>query len=105
MVYASLLCIQLDGSLRYGGHLSLRRIHGRPTHVVSRYVSGLGCLRIRLQYPFPLISDGKIQTKHVLQAGVDAQWLISQCHNMKKNPEDIFIALWMKDGLFIVDKQ
>ena len=61
--------------------------------------------KCRLQYPFPLISDGKIQTKHVLQAGVDAQWLISQCHNMKKKPEDIFIALWMKDGLFIVDKQ
>lgn len=61
--------------------------------------------KCRLRYPFPLISDGKIQLKHVLAAGVDEQWLLEQCRILNKNPQDVFIALWMKDGLFVVDKQ
>ena len=58
-----------------------------------------------LEYPFPLISDGIIQKKHVLALGYDEKWLVEQCLQLNKHPESIFIAMWTKEGLFVIDKQ
>lgn len=58
-----------------------------------------------LNYPFPLISDGKIQCQHLSAINHSKQWLLQQCQKQKKKPEEIFIGLWTSDGLWTMDKQ
>ena len=58
-----------------------------------------------LEYPFPLISDGRIQQKHLKKLGVDEKWLIERCLELNRRPESIFIGMWTKQGLFVIDKQ
>lgn len=58
-----------------------------------------------LNYPFPLISDGKIQKKHLDEIGKDEQWLIQECGKQKKKISEVFLALWTKNGLFLIEKE
>lgn len=58
-----------------------------------------------LRYPFPLISDGRIQKKHLKNIHKDEQWLLSQCEQLNQSPKDIFILLWTYDGFLMIVKQ
>lgn len=58
-----------------------------------------------LNYPFPLISDGIIQKKHLKAIGKDEKWLIKKCQKQNKNPSEVFIALWSQSGMILIEKQ
>lgn len=58
-----------------------------------------------LEYPFPLISDGKIQKQHLKILNQSEQWLIELCAKQGLNPSEVFVALWTKHGLALIEKK
>ena len=58
-----------------------------------------------LKFPFPLISDGKIQYQHLKSVSRDEQWLKSECAKQRKVPSEVFLALWTESGLVMIDKK
>lgn len=58
-----------------------------------------------LNYPHPLISDGEIKDEILKDAGVDRRWLYKKLKEKGYDKaEDIFLCIWEKSGLFIVEK-
>ncbi len=58
-----------------------------------------------LEYPFPLISDGEIQKQHLNILKKSEAWIVEECRMKNRKPSDVFVALWTKNGLLLVDKK
>lgn len=59
----------------------------------------------KIQWPEPLISDGKIQIKSLEQIGKDKEWLVFELKKKQvKDAKDVFLCLWRTDGLWLVRK-
>lgn len=59
----------------------------------------------KVRYPHPLISDGKINQEALKRIAKDELWLQQQVQRQGTTIEDVFICLYQKNGLFIINRQ
>ncbi|MDD6467866.1 MAG: DUF421 domain-containing protein [Erysipelotrichaceae bacterium] len=58
----------------------------------------------QIQWPEPLISDGRVQIHSLLAMGKDQAWLQQELKKKQVREAEVFLCLWRKDGLWIVRK-
>ena len=56
-------------------------------------------------YPLPVIVDGKIQEKTLIQIGKSTKWLESELEKDNISTEDIFYAFYKSKNLFLIKKE
>ncbi|MDE6475881.1 MAG: DUF421 domain-containing protein [Erysipelotrichaceae bacterium] len=85
--------------------------YSSPDEVAFAILESSGHLSIipqnkcKVKYPFPLISDGIIDTKVLSALGFDEEWLNQAL--LKEGIEDykdVFLCLYQKDGLFVIKR-
>lgn len=72
----------------------------------SGHLSVIPQSKCKVKHPFPLISDGVVDTQVLDELGFDLEWLEQAL--LKEGVDhykDVFLCLYQKDGLFVVKRE
>ncbi len=81
-----------------------------PDEVAFAILENNGTLSIlpknacRVRYPHPLISDGEINKEALQHIAKDRAWLEAQLRRQGTSVEEVFLCLYQKDGLFVINR-